>query len=47
MPECSDCGRFVTRDFIRVFGIEGEVYGCPDCMTYRELGTGDATSKIE
>lgn len=41
MPACSDCGGDVTRDFVRVFGIDGEVHGCPDCSTYRELHDGD------
>ncbi|WP_425498434.1 DUF7563 family protein [Natrinema soli] len=41
MPECDECGGFVTQDFIRVFGIEGEVHGCPNCMTRRELSDGD------
>ncbi|WP_306059951.1 DUF7563 family protein [Natronococcus wangiae] len=40
MPICGDCGEYVTRDFIRVFGVDGEVHGCPDCTTYRELYDG-------
>ncbi|WP_436343977.1 DUF7563 family protein [Natronorubrum sp. FCH18a] len=40
MPHCSDCDAFVTRDFIRVFGVNGEVNGCPSCMTYRKLHQG-------
>ncbi|AGB38732.1 DUF7563 family protein [Natronococcus occultus] len=47
MPRCQDCGGYVTRDFVRVFGIDGTVAGCPDCTTYRELqeggGVEDAT----
>ena len=42
MPHCSDCGAYVTRDFIRVFGVDGTVSGCPDCTTYRELNNGGA-----
>ncbi|WP_449271924.1 DUF7563 family protein [Haloterrigena salifodinae] len=38
MPEWEECGGFVTQDFIRVFGIGGEVHSCPHCMTNRELG---------
>ncbi len=44
MPYCSDCDAFITRDFIRVFGIDGEVHGCPNCMTYRELQVGSGVS---
>ncbi|MDS0476878.1 hypothetical protein [Natrinema sp. 1APR25-10V2] len=45
MPECGACGEFVTRDFIRVFGIDGEVHGCPTCTTYRELQDGSAVDQ--
>lgn len=31
MPECQSCGGHVTRDFVRVFGVDGEVYGCTKC----------------
>ncbi|AGB38763.1 DUF7563 family protein [Natronococcus occultus] len=37
MPNCQSCGGYVTRDFVRVFGGEGTVAGCPNCTTYREL----------
>lgn len=40
MPSCGNCGEYVTRHFVRVFGIDGEVYGCPECSTYRELHAG-------
>lgn len=40
MPTCSNCGGYVTRDFVRVFGVDGAVNGCPDCSTYRELQNG-------
>lgn len=43
MPTCSDCDAYVSRDFIRVFGVDGEVHGCPNCMTYRDLQEGGAT----
>lgn len=42
MPHCRDCGGYVTRNFIRVFGVDGAVSGCPNCTTYRELNTGGA-----
>ncbi|SEW31549.1 DUF7563 family protein [Natrinema salifodinae] len=40
MPTCGNCGAYVTRDFVRVFGVDGDIQGCPDCATYRELYTG-------
>ncbi|MDS0477073.1 hypothetical protein [Natrinema sp. 1APR25-10V2] len=42
MPSCSECGEHVTRDYVRVFGVDGAVHGCPTCSTYRDLhgGTG-------
>lgn len=45
MPICGNCSGHITRDFIRVFGAEGEVYGCPQCMTYRELYEGDGAAR--
>lgn len=41
MPQCE---AYVTGDFVRVFGIAGEVTGCPNCLTNRELTDGDAAS---
>jgi len=33
MPECLNCGAFVTVDYARVFSLEGEdsVRVCPQC----------------
>lgn len=31
MPECDSCGEFVTEKYRRVFEIDGELNGCPDC----------------
>ena len=47
MPECAECGGHVTRDYVRVFGLEGEVDGCPHCMSYREIQAGDAVPQLE
>jgi hypothetical protein len=33
MPECQECGAHVTQDFVRVFGVEGKVYGCTECKS--------------
>jgi len=37
---CNDCGNEVSKDFIRVFGVDGEIEMCPECSTYREMKTG-------
>lgn len=38
---CNNCGAFVTQRFSRVFGDnDGEVYGCLDCGTARDLHNG-------
>lgn len=31
MAECRNCGAFVTDDYQRVLGVEGEVIACPHC----------------
>ncbi|WP_455429728.1 DUF7563 family protein [Natrarchaeobaculum sulfurireducens] len=43
MPNCDNCDEFVTADYVRVFGLNGEVDGCPACMTYREIQQGGGT----
>lgn len=45
MPSCTECGEHVTRDYVRVFGVDGEVHGCPSCSTYRDLHGGPATDR--
>ena len=33
MPECENCGAYVTKEFVKVFGTnDGEVHGCLDCV---------------
>lgn len=47
MPECDNCGAFVTTDFARVFGDnENDVSGCVACMSFRELQEGGATVAV-
>lgn len=44
MPECQNCGSFVTSDFVRVFGNnESEVFGCIACHTVSDLHSGETT----
>lgn len=47
MPMCANCESYVTRDFIRVFGVDGDVYGCPHCTTYSELQDGSGAESSQ
>lgn len=31
MPECSHCEAFVSAEYVRVMGVDGEVAACPHC----------------
>ena len=42
---CQNCGEYVTKQFVRVFGSGGEVQGCMNCMTGRQLRNGEAAQK--
>ena len=43
VPICKNCESFVTTDFVRVFGTnDGDVFGCADCMPFRELMMGES-----
>ena len=43
MPDCDECGAFVTKSFARVFGDnQDEVYACIDCRSNRALNEGAA-----
>lgn len=43
MYQCNNCGGFVTRDFARVFGDNGNaVHGCPDCTDMTGVMAGQA-----
>lgn len=47
MPECNNCGEFVTPDFARVFGNNhNEVGACLDCTTRTILQDGGATARL-
>lgn len=38
MPNCDNCGAFVTPSFVRVFGDNaGDLPGCPECSTVNRL----------
>jgi hypothetical protein len=44
MYTCNNCGEFVTRGFVRVFGDDDDrVFGCPDCMNMRDVMNGAAS----
>jgi len=36
MPECQGCGNHVSQNFVRVFGVDGEVQGCQECEGQNE-----------
>ncbi|MFO7833559.1 MAG: hypothetical protein R6V31_05770 [Halohasta sp.] len=41
---CENCGEYVTKQFVRVFGAnDGSVYGCMNCLTGRDLREGAGT----
>ena len=41
---CENCGEYVTKQFVRVFGAnDGSVYGCMNCSTGRDLRDGGAS----
>ena len=45
MPECNNCGGFVTRDFTRVFGNNADrVFGCASCATTGEILNAEISS---
>lgn len=43
--ECENCGGYVTKQFVRVFGTGGRVYGCMSCMTGKQLRNGEASTE--
>lgn len=42
--QCQRCGTAVSAKFVRVFGQEGYVHGCLDCMSRRLLSAGYGAS---
>lgn len=38
--ECQGCQGHVTKRFVRVFGVDGQVSVCPECSTNREITGG-------
>ena len=39
---CGRCDAAVSRQFVRVFGLGGNVNGCLSCLTRNELAVGKA-----
>lgn len=33
MPQCDNCGAFVTARFRQVFAIDGQLAACPNCYS--------------
>lgn len=41
MPECQNCGGYVSHEWVRVFGDrQGEVHACYDCSSARHRNDG-------
>lgn len=36
MPQCDNCGAHLTPEYVRVFGVDGEVPACLHCTTNTE-----------
>ncbi|WP_435346370.1 DUF7563 family protein [Haloarchaeobius sp. HRN-SO-5] len=45
MPTCNNCGQYVSHDFVRVFGMSGEVESCIDCARNVDLHEGEAAAR--
>jgi len=44
---CQNCGEYVTKQFVRVFGAnDGSLYGCMNCSTGRELRDGGGKQPV-
>lgn len=44
MAECGHCGSHVSQQFLRVFSNnDGDLQGCPMCMSGASIRSGDAT----
>jgi hypothetical protein len=44
---CERCGSAVSKQFVRVFGVENSVHGCINCLTRTELAVGEAAMRTE
>ncbi|QCC49299.1 DUF7563 family protein [Halobellus limi] len=40
--QCRRCGSAVSKQFIRVFGVDNTVHGCLNCLTRTQLAIGEA-----
>lgn len=38
--ECQGCQGHVSRRFVRVFGVDGQVWDCPQCASARDIMGG-------
>lgn len=43
---CGNCGGHVSRRFVRVLGVNGEVNRCPRCADQGELARGAAADGL-
>ncbi|WP_336023568.1 DUF7563 family protein [Halobellus salinisoli] len=45
--QCERCGAAVSKQFVRVFGLDNTVHGCLNCLTRTELAVGEAAMRTE
>jgi len=45
--QCERCGAAVSKQFVRVFGLDNTVHGCLNCLTRTELAVGEAATRAE
>lgn len=45
--ECQGCGSHVSKQFVRVFGVDGGVDACPECAGHTGVLNGAATPGLE
>ncbi|WP_425601429.1 DUF7563 family protein [Halobellus litoreus] len=43
--QCTRCGSAVSKQFIRVFGVDNTVHGCLNCLTRTQLAVGEAATR--
>ncbi|MGQ4556052.1 DUF7563 family protein [Halobellus sp. GM3] len=44
---CERCGSAVSKQFVRVFGVENTVHGCINCLTRTQLAVGEAAIRSD
>lgn len=42
---CTDCGGHVSRKYVKVNGVDGQIHACPDCSDTSERLNGAAAGR--